>query len=699
MSVTNSIFFGKKQSNVYKKRNHITNLKCLKECSNYNLSISCNQRNETNYSFFSKILHSYQNNIFIFNNLYPSEIISSISEKTTINKENNLISCISKIIDDNLDNKIEQTLENEKIQLPLESEKLNLNYMNAENYVNHKGLNLLLKFDLYEDKRPIVFDKNILYNILSYKINAKLHEGQNLFDNDIFFLVDIKKVIKSIQIRLENLKKNENKNIGRINEIFVPLLEYENIGFIISPNYKSYPLDLRSIKTNFNSIVKHRFVLKSILISFNIPALNKNSSLILDSEKISNLSDLTLKKSDNGKEKYNDYITDENTSQSSNHNSNSPKIFENIDKQLNESMDFQYMNKSLNNSFILSNVNLSINNINNDENSYINNSFIIDNNNNNNQYNNNFFSIKTKRKFDLKKNIQYNYSNYSLFNINNIKNKYSSYHTNYNINTIIFNSNDIFSKTLFNRYQEKSNSTCNLKILMEFLKMKMKKSLSDLTIFDFFYSFYEVSSLSLKIPFFKNDGKLIQSTLTPSLNELNLNINNSTLVKKLEKKFKIAPKNSVSPPISKSNDEEIITKQIDDFAISILKNKSLVKISFKENKPYYLTDSLYDKLEKLINNLKYIKKINIDKNVLLEKSYISIQWNIINGSNNLSSSFISYYLFNGNMLGVLSDIKEKETNFWLNSIEEINNKRIKVDYNYLPKENYFKIYDFINNNI
>lgn len=125
----------------------------------------------------------------------------------------------------------------------------------------------------------------------------------------------------------------------------------------------------------------------------------------------------------------------------------------------------------------------------------------------------------------------------------------------------------------------------------------------------------------------------------------------------------------------------------------------MVKISFKEHKPYYLTDSLYDKLEKLINNLKYIKKINIDKNVLLEKSYISIQWNIINGSNNLSSSFISYYLFNGNMLGVLSDIKEKETNFWLNSIEEINNKRIKVDYNYLPKENYFKIYDFINNNI
>ena len=697
MSVTNSIFFGKKQSNIYKKRNHRTTLKCLKECSNYNLSISCNQRNETNFSFFSKILHSYQNNIFAFNNLYPSEIISSISEKTTINKENNLISCIYKIIDYKSDNKIDQTLENDQIQLPLESEKLNLNFMNVENYISRRGINLLLKFDLNDDKRPIVFDKNILYNILSYKINAKLHDGQNLFDKDIFFLVDIKKIVKSIQIRLENLKKNENKNIGRINEIFVPLLEYENIGFIISPNYKSFPLDLRAIKTNFNSIVKHRFVLKSILISLNISSLNQNSSLISDNEKFSNLSDLSLKKIENVKDKSNDYIADENTSQSSNHNSNSPKIFEKSDKQLNEIMDFQNINKSLNNSFILPNINLSINNINNDEISYTNNSYILDNNNN--QYNNSYYSIKAKRKFDLKKNIQYNYSNYSLYNINNIKNKYSSYHNNYNVNTIIFNSNDIFSKTLFNRYQDKSNSTCNLQILMEFLKMKMKKSLSDLTIYDFFHSFYKVSSLSLKIPFFKNDGKLIQSTLTPSLNELNLYINNSTLIKKLENKFKISQKNSESSTISRSSDEGIIIKQIDDFVVSILENKSLVKISFKEHKPYYLTDSLYDKLEKLINNLKYIKKINIDKNVLFEKSYISIQWNIINGNNNLSSSFISYYLFNGNMLGVLSDIKEKETNFWLNSIEEINNKRIKVDYNYLPKENYFKIYDFINNNI
>ena len=696
MSVSNSIFFGKKQSNLYKKTIHQSNLKCLKECSNYNLSISCNQRNENNYSFFSKIFHSYQNNVFIFNNYASSEIISYISQKSQNGKENSLISCIYKIIGDKSDNKIEQALEKEKIQLPLESEKLNLNFLNVERNISHRGINLLLKFDLYDDKRPIVFDKNILYNIFSYKINAKLHGGQNLFDKDIFFLVDIKKVVKSIQIRLENLQNDEIRNVDRMDEVFVPLLEYENIGFVISPNYHSYPLNLRKIKTNFNSIVKQKFVLKSILISLNISTLNKDSSLIFESEKFFNLSDFSVKKGDNGKDKSNDCITDENTSQSSNHNSNSPKIFEKNYKQFNESMDFQYIDKSLNNSGIFYNINLNINNLNNDEISYNNNLFFI--NNNNTQYNNNNYSINSKRKFDnLKKNIQSKYSNYSFYDINNIKNKYSFYQTNYNINTIIFNSNDIFSKTLFNRYQDKSNSTCNLKILMEFLKIQMKKSLSDLTIYDFFYSFYKVSSLSLKIPFFKNNGNIIKSTLTPSLNELNLYINNSKLIKKLENKFKMSQKNSVSSSISRSSDEEVITQQIDEFNVSILENKSLVKIAFKENKPYYLTESLYDKLEKLLNNIKYIKKININKNVLLEKSYISIQWNIINGNNNFSSSFISYHLFNGNILGVLSDIKEKEINFWLNSIEEINNKRLKVDYNYLPKENYIKIYDFINN--
>lgn len=124
----------------------------------------------------------------------------------------------------------------------------------------------------------------------------------------------------------------------------------------------------------------------------------------------------------------------------------------------------------------------------------------------------------------------------------------------------------------------------------------------------------------------------------------------------------------------------------------------MVRIYFKEQKPYYLTESLFDKLEVLINKLKYIKKLSIDKNVLLDKSYIGIEWNIINGNYIFSSSFISYHLFNGDFLGILANIKEKENNFWINSIEEFNNNRIKVEYNYLIEENYFKVVDFINKN-
>ena len=226
----------------------------------------------------------------------------------------------------------------------------------------------------------------------------------------------------------------------------------------------------------------------------------------------------------------------------------------------------------------------------------------------------------------------------------------------------------------------------------------MKKTLLELTIYDFFCSFYKVSSLSLKIPFFKNDGSLIQTTFTPSLHELNLNIQNSKIVQKIINSFKITKNNLNSSSTIQSEEEDLIIEDIDEFQVSINKKKSLVRIYFKEQKPYYLTESLFDKLEILINKLKCIKKLSIDKNVLLDKSYIGIEWNIINGNIIFSSSFISYHLFNGDFLGILSNIKEKESNFWINSIEEFNNNRIKIEYNYLIKENYYKILDFVNKN-
>ena len=88
----------------------------------------------------------------------------------------------------------------------------------------------MIKFDLNDDKKYFVLDKNILYNIFVYKINAKLHEGKDLFEKEVFFLLDIKKIVKSIQVRIEYLQKQEKVDGEKIEKLFVPLLEYENIG-------------------------------------------------------------------------------------------------------------------------------------------------------------------------------------------------------------------------------------------------------------------------------------------------------------------------------------------------------------------------------------------------------------------------------------------------------------------------------------
>ena len=135
---------------------------------------------------------------------------------------------------------------------------------------------------------------------------------------------------------------------------------------------------------------------------------------------------------------------------------------------------------------------------------------------------------------------------------------------------------------------------------------------------------------------------------------------------------------------------------VEGFNIHISEKESLVKIIYNEERPYYLTESLNDKLEQLMNISKYMKKINIEKNVIINKSYMSIKWNFINGNNLFSSSFISYYLFNSNLVGILSDIKEKEYSFFLNSIEDRTSKNFNIDYRNIVYENNNNIFDFIN---
>ena len=283
MSVTNKAIFSEKHSKINEKQFHQNTLKCLKDCSNYSLSISYNQRKEANYSFFSKIIRANKNNIFIFNHLSPNEIIRNISENSMNNDGKNLNSCFLEKMIDIGDNNIDKVIENEIINIPLEGEKLTYNFLDSSKYTqkfsSHRGINLLIKFDLNEDKLNLVLDKNILYNIFGYKINAKLHGGKDLFEKDLFFLLDIKKIVKSIQVRLEFLQKQEKSDREKIGKLFVPLLEYENIGLIVSPSNESSPLYYGVIKTNFNSIVKLKFKIKSVFIALNISTSNKRKNL------------------------------------------------------------------------------------------------------------------------------------------------------------------------------------------------------------------------------------------------------------------------------------------------------------------------------------------------------------------------------------------------------------------------------------
>ena len=628
--------------------------------SKFKLLISNQPIYDKNCSYFSKIIFSGIKSLYFFNNISSKEVIQNISDKSI---QNNIINLTSYDYINIFDEKNLESKAGEKNEYQVSYEMLKLNVIFPDKYCVKHGKNFLVKFDLNDKNMPFILDKNIIYNTFLCTFDRTKNEENNNFKN-VCFSLEIKKIIKAIQVRLENLQQ---KGIKQLNdEIFVQLLA-PNMGIIISQNPNNPKLNLETMKTNFNSIVKQKFILKSIFISFFI-------SLSLDDENLKiNKNQYILINDPENVEKKSDSLNDDITSCGSSNNYNSPKI------SGSEKDPQEYNNKIIPFKKL--------------------NTFSVPDNND--LPNGAKFIPNIPTKYGKKSSIDISY------NINKMgykfpqefslpKPKRKSYHKkifnefNYNGNITFLNSSNIFSKTLFNRYQDKSNSTCNFQILQEFLKIKLNQPFEELNLHKFFNSFSRISSLSLKIPFFKLDGGIIEKTLTPSLKEIKLVIKNSKLLKKIKKKYlqKISSNNSLT--------EKEIELNINGFAITILEYESIVKITYNERRPYYLTESLNDKLEQLINISKFIKKINIKESVIINQSFMSVEWNFINGNNIFSSSFTSYYLFNCNLLGILSDIKEKEYFFWLNIIQERKNKNIKFDYNNIIYENYNNIVSFIN---
>lgn len=226
------------QSKTDENQIHSNTIECLKYCTDYNLLIIRHQNNFKDNSNFSKISYANKNDIFLINNYSSSEIIKTISENSINNNKNLLFPSNY----ESLFNKsfIDKSILEKKIKYPLEPEIIGINFIDIskkiDNHSNNKGLNLLVRFDANKDKNFIIFDKNIIYNLLSFRISGKVHKSNLFLKNDTIILLDIKKIIKSIQIHLEYLQKLNVRQSDNIENLFVPLLEYQNIGIVISSN-------------------------------------------------------------------------------------------------------------------------------------------------------------------------------------------------------------------------------------------------------------------------------------------------------------------------------------------------------------------------------------------------------------------------------------------------------------------------------
>ena len=625
------------------------------ENSQFKLLINKQPKNDNKAIPFSKYILTGENSIYILKDLSQNEVLKNIADKTVENDIKNLLSYDYKNIFNESSIEKKADVKNE-YSVNYEILKFNLKFSEKNSKI--KGKNLLIKFDLNDKEGPFILDKNIIYNSFNCYIDKNKEGESDIFKSDISFLLEIKKIIKSIQVRLESLKEKGIKNLN--DEIFVQVL-ISNIGIIISQNPNNPKLNLETMKMNFNSIVKQKFILKSILISFNISLSIDN--ILLNSEKnfLNNESETSEKKSDSVK----DNITGSSNQYNSSKKSENEKTSQDNSIKLYPFRKMSTLTVSGNYDFM-------------SESDYIKGNFekksSIDLSHNSHKISNKFLSSFLQPK-SRKKSYQ--------------RDKYKNF--NYLINKTFLCSKDTFANILFNKYQDKNKSTCNLKILIEFLKIKLNRSFEELTLSKFFNCFNRISSLSLKIPFFKTDGKIIEKTLTPTLSELKLVIKSSKLIKKLKEN------NSEKISISSSSSEKEFSFNSDGFEINISENESIIKITYDEKKPYYLNDSLNDKLEQLMNISKYMRKINIKKSVDINKSYMSVEWNFINGNNIFTSSFTSYYLFNSNLLGVLSEIKENEFCFFLNSIEENINNKTCIDYSSIIYENYNNIANFINN--
>ena len=622
------------------KEAHKNSINCLIKCTNFKLNLS-KKIEEKSTTFI------YNSNCFYYKNSTTQQILNLLKKNEelneTINNQFLLDLSIKKLSEK------DDKLLNKEIEFPIENENNKDKIIIWENPTillsnngNNNTSSILIEFKL-KDKSFFEINKFFLNKEFNFSLNGIVHKKQNLLKNEILFSISPKNIIKSIQYRIEEYKKNyficKQKGLKFFykNYFFSSIYSESNIAFTFYSNNKKNLMNIDSLQTNFNSIINKNYVLDKLYIGINIPNyLAKN-----DNEKL-NLS---------------------------------------------------------NSSILFSNNNLvNRNEINND---FFSNSF------SNKYYNNNFLINTSKKKgmnLYKKYNKNYYFENFNKFNRqpndnyqkNNSLNNYSGYYHNKsfrkknffsyrNENIIIFNQNDLFIKNIFNCFKDEKNTLCNLLIFNNLIQIHNPNNI-ELTIENIFNSFSKINILNLDIPYITNEGKIQNIIFIPTLSNLFLIIKDNNLVENFSKRLQ--NKSSKSSSSTKSSyDENIINDFIyEDIKIKILNSNEII-FEFDETKPYFLRDCLNEKIQKILNYLN-IKEINISQ-IDIEKSYFSISWNSIN-YNFSNTNILSFYYFDLRFIGILPLKFEKEV--WIKpiSIDEknyhneyeniINNNKKKIEY-------------------
>ena len=672
-----------------KKLIHKKSINCLNKCTTYKLNLTIKQ-NKTIVGYLFN-----NNNTYFFPNISSNQLLLLLKKKEetegfNINNKLN----IQKIkINNNSDN--EKYLE-QKLSFPIQ----NNNQLKNEISIwddpsvslvlngNEKTSCILIEIDLDNNKEQNKYFKEINKSFINREITCSLngivHESE-LLKNDISFSIDSKSLIKSIESRIDDYKKdylklcgNNNKKLFRYrNTFFTPLIRNSNIGILFSTYNKKDLCNLEKLQINFNSITMKKFTLIKMFIAINIPNYLTNQIKISDDI----ISYSNLSQSSKGIQALSMYSETDiiNTFNYLNCQLNaSPNLsFTNSSSNNEEIKDFQFLNNSFNQCY-----NSPFNNKNNFINDKLRKSAIS-------SYNNNYSkkTIYINKSYNSHKNNSINF-----MDIKNEKNQ-NYFDENIKIKPIIINKSDKFVNILYKKYKTKSNYLSNFLIFKKLVKISFsnQKLIEYITLGDFFKSFERISSFGLKIPLFQEQGNFLEETYSPSLSSLVLYIKNVELYEIISNKLNTIKQNQ--------NEENLMNNYYNEYIYNDKVKTSLIGqyilLEFNENKPPFLRKSFIEQINNILNSVNNLNNVKIN-DIELERSYFSISWNPINSFHN-QTSFLSYYLFNSTLIGILP-IKF-DYNIWLAKIgydnNEILSKRGKELIDSIIKvENYLYNYSF-----